>query len=157
MFNVNDRESLESPLVIRTIESRDAAEVCELIEQLGYQRPLDEVAAWIETLPGRSGFQSAFVACIENQVVGWIEICIEYRLQSAPYALIGGLVVKDGYRNRQIGLRLCERAEEWTWECGIALVRVTSRSTRPDAHRFYLRNGYHSTKISHVFEKNRPA
>jgi len=157
MIPVSDRPSLESQLLIRVIEPRDASEAGPLIQQLGYQRPLDEVNTWIETLPQRSEYQSAFVACIEDQVVGWIEISIEHRLQSPPYALIGGLVVKDGYRNRQIGLRLCEHAEAWSWAHGVPLVRVTSRSTRPDAHRFYLNNGYQLTKISHVFEKKRPA
>jgi GNAT superfamily N-acetyltransferase len=154
MFTVSDRPH---QLHIRPIEPRDAAEACALIEQLGYQRPVHEVAAWIETLPARVGYQAAFVACLDEQLVGWIEISLEHRLQSPPYALIGGLVVKDGYRNQRFGLRLCEHAENWTWQRGIPVLRVTSRSTRPDAHRFYLRNGYQTTKISHVFEKLRPA
>jgi len=158
MLNVSDHPSPPpSQLLIRPIELHDAAEACLLIEQLGYQRSLDEVIAWIETLPQRAGYQSAFVACIENQVVGWIEISIEHRLQSAPYALIGGLVVKDGYRNLHIGLHLCEHAEAWSWQRGVSVVRVTSRSTRPDANRFYLRNGYQMVKISHVLEKKHPA
>ena len=37
---------------------------------------------------------------------------------------------------------------------GIAIVRVTSRSTRADAHRFYLRDGYTEIKMSKVFEKH---
>ena len=145
-----------SPLLIRPIQLRDAPDACLLIEQLGYQRSVDDVISWIETLPQRAGYQSAFVACIAGEVVGWIEISIEHRMQSPPFALIGGLVVKDGHRNQQIGLRLCEHAESWSWAHGVPLVRVTSRSTRPDAHRFYLRNGYQTTKISHIFEKKRP-
>jgi len=157
MLYVSDRQSPASPpLLIRAIEPRDDAEACVLIEQLGYERTLEEVTAWIRALPQRAEYQSAFVACIEDRVVGWIEISIEHRLQSSPYALIGGLVVKEGYRNQQIGLRLCEHAEAWGWEHGVPLVRVTSRSTRPDAHRFYLRNGYQLTKISHIFEKRSP-
>lgn len=134
---------------------RDTAEVAILVSQLGYQRNEAEVAQWIEAVQSRRDEQVAFVACLGNQVIGWIEICIEYRLQSAPYALIGGLVVKDGFRNHRVGLRLCERAERWTWEHGLTTLRVTSRSTRIDAHRFYLKNGYAQTKFSHVFEKKR--
>ena len=40
---------------------------------------------------------------------------------------------------------------------GVAVVRVTSRSTRIDAHRFYENNGYRLTKVSQIFEKKRPA
>ena len=157
MVSVIDQENAaNSDLFIRPIEPRDAADVCVLIQQLGYDRAQDQVAVWIESLPNRAGEQSAFVATVSGEVVGWIEISIEHRLQSPPCTLIGGLVVKEGFRGRQIGLRLCERAEAWSWERGISTVRVTSRSTRTDAHRFYLSNGYHLTKVSQVFEKRRP-
>lgn len=146
----------ELEIVIRPMEPRDAAEVTELIEQLGYLRPLSEVVQWIESLAARNCEQTAFVACAGNSVVGWIELSIEHRLQSPPYSLIGGLVVKDGFRGRRIGLRLCEQAEHWSWDHGLSVIRVTSRSTRPEAHRFYELNGYRPTKLSHVFEKERP-
>jgi GNAT superfamily N-acetyltransferase len=155
---VTDLEDAVNPhLLIRPIESRDAAEVCVLIQELGYERVQDQISTWIESLPSRAEQQTAFVACLAGEVVGWIEISIEQRLQSSPCALIGGLVVKEGFRGQQIGLRLCERAEAWSWERGIPTLRVTSRSTRTGAHRFYLRNGYRPTKVSQVFEKSRPA
>ena len=149
--------STEQPatLAIRPIELSDAAEVCDLIQQLGYERPFDDVAGWIESLGKCPQSQAAFVAELDNHVIGWIEISIQHRLQSAPYALIGGLVVKEGFRNQKVGLKLCERAEAWGWETGVAFVRVTSRSTRLDAHRFYENNRYRLTKVSHIFEKTR--
>ena len=153
MVSVNDRKDHPSQLLIRMIEPRDAVEVCVLTKQLGYDRSVEEIENWIDSLKDRAANQAAFVASIADEVVGWIEISIEHRLQSAPYALIGGLVVKDGFRNQKIGLRLCERAESWSWENGISVVRVTSRSTRVDAHRFYEKNGYHLAKVSHIFEK----
>jgi GNAT superfamily N-acetyltransferase len=67
--------------------------------------------------------------------------------------MIGGLVVKQGVRGQRIGKRLCEEAEAWSRERGVSVVRVTSRSTRDDAHRFYLRDGYTDVKTSRVFEK----
>ena len=154
MVSVSDLQNTE--FLIRPIEARDAAEVCVLIQQLGYSRPQDRVTSWIESLGERPERQAAFVACVAGQIVGWIEISIENRLQSAPHALIGGLVVKEGLRGQQIGFRLCARAESWSWERGVGLVRVTSRSTRTDAHRFYQRNGYRLTKVSHLFEKTKP-
>jgi predicted N-acetyltransferase YhbS len=158
MVIVNGHSPQESAgLVIRPIEPRDAAEVCALIQQLGYERPLSEVAGWIQSLPDNAQSQTAFVADLAGEVIGWIEISIQHRLQSAPYALIGGLVVKEGFRNQKLGLRLCEESEKWGWQHGASVIRVTSRSTRADAHRFYLSNGYSLSKISQVFEKKRPA
>lgn len=146
-----------SQLVIRSIEPGDADQVAVLTEQLGYQRSSNEIKSWIDALPTRCDSQSAFVACVADEIVGWIEVSIQHHLQSPPHALIGGLVVKDGFRNRQIGLRLCQRVEVWTWQRGLSVLRVTSRSTRHDAHRFYERNGYQLTKLSHIYEKHHPA
>jgi GNAT superfamily N-acetyltransferase len=148
----------DGALVVRPMEPRDAEAVTGLIVQLGYDRPLDEVVGWIERLEPDRGV--AFVACLDtvggDEVVGWIEVSLESHLATAPYALIGGLVVKDGVRGRGIGRLLCARAEQWAWEQGVGAMRVSSRVTRDDAHRFYQRDGYGTVKTSVVFEKKRP-
>ena len=147
----------DSGVLVRSIEIRDACEVARLVEQLGYQRSLDAVVAWIEALAAASApAQAAFVACLGEEVVGWVEVSLQSHLQSPPFALIGGLVVKEGVRGKGIGRQLCGAAEAWGWERLVSVVRVTSRSTRPDAHRFYSKNGFEPSKISHVFEKKRP-
>ena len=137
---------------IRPIEPADADAAAGLALQLGYQRPAAAVRHWIENMPA-SGDQVAFVACLGAQVAGWIEVSVQKHLQSEPYALISGLVIREGLRGKGIGRLLCERAEQWAWNAGVTTVRVTSRSTRTDAHRFYLKGGYRKTKTSHVFEK----
>ncbi len=140
-------------VVIRPIEGQDAVEVAALTAQLGYERSVEAVRDWISELGGRTEGQAAFVACCDGEVVGWIDVCIERRLQTPAFALIGGLVVKDRVRGMGIGKRLCENAENWGRERGVGALRVTSRSTRLDAHRFYLRDGYREVKTSVVFEK----
>lgn len=141
------------PFTIRAIETRDADTVADLVSQLGYRRSAPEIALWIECVNG-SAQQTALVACLGDEVVGWIEVSIEHRLQSAPFALIGGLVVADGVRGQGIGRLLCQSAEDWARGRGLDKLRVTSRSTRTDAHRFYLRDGYEAVKTSMVFEKD---
>lgn len=151
----NERSLDVLPLDVRQIEARDAEAVALLIEQLGYRRSVESVSRWIEEAGSGRQAQIAFVACVQEEVVGWVEVSIAHRLQSPPYALIGGLVVKDGFRGRGIGRRLCERAEAWGWQ-QVDTLRVTSRSTREDAHRFYSRAGYQRVKTSLVLEKKRP-
>jgi GNAT superfamily N-acetyltransferase len=141
------------PITIRTIEAGDAEEVSLLIGQLGYERSREAVRGWIEELGSRAHNQAAFVACLGAEVVGWIEVSLERRLQAPAFALIGGLVVREGTRGLGIGRRLCRQAELWSRDCGVATLRVTSRSTRPEAHRFYLGDGYRQVKTSLVFEK----
>jgi GNAT superfamily N-acetyltransferase len=143
-------------VTIGEMQPEHAEAVSALVTQLGYQRSPAQVRAWIEEL-GRAGRgQAAFIAMVEDGIAGWIEISIERHLQSPPFALIGGLVVKEGARSRGIGRQLCARAEAWAWDRGVETLRVTSRSTRADAHRFYLRDGYREVKTSLVFEKARP-
>ncbi len=135
----------------------DAEPVAHLTAQLGYKRTPLQIAQWLDHLRTSSTEQAAFVACLNGEIVGWIEVSTERRLQSAPFGMIGGLVVSDRVRSRGIGRLLCHCAEQWTWDHGLDTLRVTSRSTRPGAHRFYLRDGYHELKTSLVFEKHRPA
>jgi GNAT superfamily N-acetyltransferase len=148
-------DSRDRPIVLREIRAEDAESVAELTAQLGYERGQDQIRAWITGLSPQHE-QAAFVACLDEAVIAWIEVSVERRLQSAPFAMIGGLVVSDKVRSRGIGRLLCERAEQWAWEHGLETVRVTSRSTRAGAHRFYLRHGYREAKTSLVFEKSKP-
>jgi GNAT superfamily N-acetyltransferase len=146
-------------VIVRPVEAGDAERVVELIRELGYERTVEDVRRWVARAESGSetqetqATQAAFVACAGGEVVGWIEVSMQRRLQSAPFALIGGLVVKDGVRGRGIGGRLCEQAERWARQLGVEKLRVTSRSSREDAHRFYAREGYRQTKTSMVFEK----
>jgi GNAT superfamily N-acetyltransferase len=149
---VTDRSSLR----IRRIRPEDAETAAALSVQLNYEATAEQFCQRIERLASAQS-QAVFVACLSSDddapIVGWIEVAITYHLQSEPFVLIGGLVVQDGMRGLGIGKRLCEEVEAWTREQGIRLLRVTSRSTRLDAHRFYLRDGYVETKTSKVFEK----
>lgn len=140
-------------MVIRAIAVEDADAVEELVRQLGYERTPAQIAGWIAALAGREHEQQAFVACVGDDVVGWIEVALERRLQSEAYGHIGGLVVKDGVRGAGIGRQLCQHAERWVAEQGVMVMRVLSRSTRERAHGFYLRDGYRQVKMSCVFEK----
>ena len=143
---------MNNALHIRPIGANDSAAVAQLAAQLGYTRGAEQVLVWVERLEGCAG-QAAFVAELSGEVVGWIEVSLARHLQSEPFGLIGGLVVQEGVRGGGIGRRLCQEAERWTREQGIAQIRVTSRSTREAAHRFYLRDGYQQVKVSMVFEK----
>lgn len=142
-------------VAIREIQIQDAEAVSALVAELGYQRSPAQIRGWIDELRRAHREGEAFVALLDGDIAGWVEISMERRLQAAAFALIGGLVVKDGLRGRGIGRQLCARAEAWAWAHGVESVRVTSRSTRADAHRFYLREGYGEVKTSLVFEKSR--
>ncbi|HEV2578469.1 MAG TPA: GNAT family N-acetyltransferase [Acidobacteriaceae bacterium] len=137
---------------IRPIRPKDSAAAAQLAAQLGYARTAEQICDWVQQLDGRTD-RAAFIAEVNGEVVGWVEVSLAHHLQSDPSGLIGGLVVKEALRGAGIGRRLCEEAERWTLEQGVNQIRVTSRSTREAAHRFYLRDGYRQVKLSMVFEK----
>src|SRR3954464_5522423 len=140
-------------ITIRVAVPGDAAKIAELNGQLGYPATAGEIRERLEALGAQSAVRTVLVACAGDEVVGWVDVALSFHLQSPECALIGGLVVKDGMRGLGIGKRLCEAAEAWSREKGVSRMRVTSRSTRTDAHRFYLRDGYAEVKTSRVFEK----
>jgi len=144
----------ETPsLTVRDITLADADSIADLSGQLGYKASTSEMISRIrDTLPLREG-HAVFVACRGDDVIGWIEAEVVRHLQSAPHALITGLVVKEGGRSLGVGKRLCAEVEQWALRQQVSIVRVTSRSTREGAHRFYLREGFTHTKTSLVFEK----
>jgi len=143
-----------STLTVRDVAAADSAAVAELSGQLGYETSAAEMERRMkEILPLRKG-HAALVACLGDEVVGWIEAEVLRHLQSPPHSLITGLVVKDGVRSLGGGSRLCAEIENWSRREGVDVIRVTSRMTRERAHRFYLREGYTQTKTSAVFEKS---
>jgi GNAT superfamily N-acetyltransferase len=142
-------------LEIRPIWAEDAATAASLCTQLGY--PTDEAAVLARmTQIAGDAHRAVLVACLDDAVVGWIDLSVEYHLQSEPSVLIGGLVVSVSARGQGIGRRLSKAAEDWARAKGVARLRVRSNAIRERAHAFYLRDGYARVKTSAVFEKTLP-
>jgi predicted N-acetyltransferase YhbS len=137
---------------IRQIEAADAEAVAILCGQLGYPSNRAAVVERMQRIAADAS-RAVLVACVDGAVVGWVDLSLEYHLQSEPVALIGGLVVADGARGQGIGRELCRAAEEWARGAGMTRIRVRSNVTRERAHAFYLRDGYARVKTSAVFEK----
>lgn len=137
---------------IRPIQTEDAAAATQLCAQLGYPTDAESVLPRMQQIAGDRN-RAVLVACLDGEVVGWIDLSIEYHLQTEPMALIGGLVVSEAARGRGIGRELCQAAEDWARERGITRMRVRSNAIRERAHAFYMQDGYTRVKTSAVFEK----
>jgi GNAT superfamily N-acetyltransferase len=142
-------------IVVRKMAACDAKTAAHLSAELGYPAAADDIAARLrsfENLPQHV----VFAACLNGQVVGWIDVAIIQHLQSAPFGEIGGLVVSERHRGLGIGSKLVEYAERWIVSQGVSSVLVRSRSTRERAHKFYLERDYSLWKTSLVFTKILP-
>jgi GNAT superfamily N-acetyltransferase len=140
------------PVFIRRLTADDAEAAAELSGQLGYFCSVEDLRERIDELLGAAD-RVAFAAVVAGELVGWIDAAMERHLQSPASAVIGGLVVREEIRGLGVGRRLCLEVEEWARSRSVSLVRVRSQIKREDAHRFYLRDGYHKVKTSLVFEK----
>jgi GNAT superfamily N-acetyltransferase len=137
---------------IRPIQPEDADAAAVLCTQLGYPTDAPAVLARMMQIAG-DAHRAVLVACLDDVVVGWIDLSVEYHLQSEPAVLIGGLVVAELARGRGIGRQLCKAAEDWARARGVRRLRVRSNAIRERAQAFYLRDGYARVKTSAVFEK----
>ena len=139
-------------MTIREVQISDAQAVAALSEELGYAVTTEVMSFRLAYVESRED-HVIYVACIDSEVVGWIDVGLVHHIQSGTYAEIGGLVVSGNIRNKGIGKQLVAAAEKWATEKGIPQILVRSQINRQAAHRFYLREGYAQTKISAVFQK----
>jgi len=140
------------PVVIRPLLPADAAVASRLCVQLGYPSTQADMHQRIAALAGAEG-RLLLAADWDGQLVGWVDAATERHLHTAPYVIIGGLVVDETCRGRGIGKLLCHHVERWAHEQAVPSVRVRSQAKRLEAHRFYLNQGYAQIKTSFIFEK----
>jgi len=139
-------------VTIRNAELGDISILTKLCTQLGYPANDNQISNRLKRLL-KSSSDVVIVAIDKTEVVGWIHVFISSRLESDPFAEIGGLVISSEHRNKGIGKMLVNAAEKWARERGLSKIRVRSRLERTDARRFYERDGYVVIKSQNVFEK----
>lgn len=137
---------------IRTAGPEDAAAIARLSCQLGYPTSADQAGKRLEGILG-SGDHAVFVAIVGDHVVGWIHIFLAQRLESNPFAELGGFVVAEPHRRRGLGRRLLASAEEWSVGRGVAKLRVRFRPERAEARKFYVELGFAMEKEQDVVYK----
>lgn len=137
-------------MFIRKAEISDAAQLCALSSQLGYDVEEGQMIDRLTKIIGDAD-HAVFVTETEHAIAGWVHVHGRHLLESSPFAEIGGLVVDSRHRRKGIGESLMRQCEEWAREKGYAIVRVRSGSKRKDAHEFYQRIGYTNVKSQEVF------
>jgi len=134
------------------MKPEDAPQVAMLAAQLGYPCTAEEVRPRIEAISALPGEQLR-VARVDGRAVGYVHFLLRRGISGEPRVEIAQVVVEEGLRGRGLGKALLMLAEEWARERGVRKMKLSSRATRPDAHRLYLNLGYTIVKTSHFFEK----
>jgi len=146
-------DEVSETVTVRVASVGDAEAIARLAGQLGYPTEDEMLRKRLSALLG-STLDSVYVAEADGSVVGWIHVFASVRLESVAMAEIGGLIVDESHRGRGVGERLVEEAEGWAQRLGLSRIRVRTRATRTEAHRFYAREGYRRAKLQHVLDKD---
>jgi len=139
---------------IRGATMDDSSALAALSTQLGYPTsPIQSANRLGVILDSKE--HAILVAClVDGTVVGWVHVFLSFRVESDPFAEIGGFIVTEEFRRQGIGKCLLSSVEEWVLQSGITKLRVRSRSNRVDTHTFFKRLGFSKSKQQHVFDKS---
>lgn len=140
-------------VTLRQATRNDARAIADLSDQLGYPDLTGQTSGRLDYLI-QSSDHAVLVACLDDDtVVGWCHAFLAYRIESDPFAELGGFVVAEDHRGQGIGRSLLGAVEEWVSERGISKLRIRSKSERNAAHGFFRRSGFQLAKDQLVFDK----
>jgi GNAT superfamily N-acetyltransferase len=140
-------------ITIRRAAQEDAPALARLSGELGYPSSTEEVSGRLLQILDSSGDALFVASASDGRVVAWVHLFLTLRIESEKFAEVGGLVVEERRRGEGIARSLMEAAESWAMREGARRIRVRSRTTREEAHRFYERLGFTRIKRQEVFEK----
>lgn len=137
---------------IRNALTGDFKAICRICcKDLGYECSEELVRERLENIdPGR---EAVFVACENGEAVGFIQVETYKPLYFETLVNILGLAVSSECRRQGVGKALFERAEKWAAGMGAAGIRLTSGSSRSEAHCFYRAMGCDGEKDQKRFLK----
>ena len=126
---------------IRRATRADASAVSELLSQLGYGVPPEEVASRLD-----APFTTTLVAEFSGFLVGVVVVSVRPLMHLLhPRASIDTMVVDQETRSLGIGHRLVEAAIEISKVAGARVIEVHSNLRREGADRFFEREGFETT------------
>jgi len=143
----------DTNFAIRAAIPGDAPALGLLATELGYPTDAAETGARLGKVLD-SDCHAVLVAETESPaIIGWVHVFGTVRVESDPFAELGGLVVAEIWRARSVGAQLVASAERWALDNGYHKLRIRSREERSEAHGFFRRLGFVGRKTQLVFER----
>lgn len=129
-------------LTIATVTATDAADIRDLLIELGYQMSVRDISAKLDDL-GDHHYDRVLIARSGDRAVGLGALHV-LPVIHVPGSLgrITALVVSEAVRGHGVGRLIVEILEDAAMKAGCTRMEVTSGDHRPGAHEFYQRLGY---------------
>ena len=95
------------------------------------------------------------VVITENQnVVGWMNLCVRHRIEAESFFQIMAVVVDKEKRGLGLGKKLLNYAESQAKKKNFNFIGLSSGKHRTETHKFYISQGYTREKESYFFSKD---
>ena len=138
-----------STVTLRPAEPRDAEAIAALFTEEGYPAGPSDIVARLERFS--SPHSRVIVADLDGEVLGFVCFHALPRFEHDDRIIrILALVVDPAARERGVGHRLMESAEEAGRELGAAFIEVTAGHHRPEARRLYEALEYDATVTAYL-------
>jgi len=131
-------------IIIREAEPADIFALTELMNELGYDTTIDEMKVRFENIQNHSDHKT-FIATADTAILGMVGLSKNYSYeQNGIYVRVLALVTRSSCRQKGIGKKLMDVAENWAREIGAdkVLLNCGNREERETAQLFYKKIGY---------------
>ena len=131
-------------IIIREAEPSDIFALTELMNELGYDTTMDEMKTRFENIQDHKDYKT-FIAIDETEILGMVGLSKNYSYeQNGIYVRVLALVTRSRFRQKGIGKKLMDVAENWAKEIGAdkVLLNCGNRDEREIAQLFYKKIGY---------------
>ena len=129
--------------VIRRATLSDAAQIADLLQQLGYPVSADLVQCQLAELLRDRNEDLLVAEAVDMRVIAFLSMhCIPQIAVEGAFARISYLCVDKERRSRGFGKKLEREACRLAAERGCDRIELHCHARRTDAHGFYVRQGY---------------
>lgn len=141
------------PMKIRSADNEDFDTVLQFCKELSPNFS-DEILQ--KSFPAILRDKNAILLIAEEgaNAFGFIEVHVQWSLQSGFHAVIRALYVSEKHRRSGCARMLVQHAQERALEIGVKKIVVQSKIKRTIADQFYQKMGYSKFKQQNVYQKS---
>lgn len=131
-------------IIIREAAPTDVFPLTELMNELGYDTTINEMKTRFENIQNHHDYKT-FIATDGTVILGMVGLSRHYSYeQNGIYVRVLALVTRSKFRQKGIGKKLMDVAENWARTIGASkiLLNCGNREERAIAQLFYKKIGY---------------